>query len=108
MSDERIVEARILSLLTLSLTSDLVDPGSDFTYGTDAVVIPEYIATALQDTAECSRSPELRRLAQLGLAISNGVRLPLSLDNRWILNPPDAIGHFLLRFPCTGNFHQCL
>ncbi|KAJ7137868.1 hypothetical protein C8R44DRAFT_766380 [Mycena epipterygia] len=71
MSDERSVEARLLAILTLNPAS-LIDHSADSAYWSDSseAVVPEHITAALQNTAEFSHSPELRRLARLGLAIS--------------------------------------
>lgn len=76
MSDERSVEARLLAFLTLNPAS-LIDHSADSAYWSDSseAVVPEHITAALQNAAEFSHSPELRRLARLGLAISKKVRI---------------------------------
>ncbi|KAF8205581.1 hypothetical protein K438DRAFT_2014494, partial [Mycena galopus ATCC 62051] len=85
VSDERSVEAQLLGLLNLSLGYNLIDPITDSSCCAE-VDIPEYITTILQNTAECSPSFDLRRLARLGLAVSSRTRTgsfsfnPLALE----------------------------
>ncbi|KAJ7811615.1 hypothetical protein B0H14DRAFT_2859496 [Mycena olivaceomarginata] len=70
MSDERSVEARLLSLLGLSLNSNLVDPNTDSSHYIEAE-IPQHITSNLRNTADRSPSFELCHLARLGLSISS-------------------------------------
>ncbi|KAJ6531143.1 hypothetical protein B0H19DRAFT_471049 [Mycena capillaripes] len=79
MSDERSVEARILSLLTLSLSSNFVDPIVNSSNA--VVVIPTYVTDGLRDTTEFSPRLELRRLARLGLVISDRTQTDNSCFN---------------------------
>ncbi|KAJ6531577.1 hypothetical protein DFH09DRAFT_1182825 [Mycena vulgaris] len=71
MSDERSVEARLLSILALNFTN-LVGSSTDSSYWSNAseVVVPEHITASLQTTAEFPASTEVRRLAMLGMSIS--------------------------------------
>ncbi|KAJ7193882.1 hypothetical protein GGX14DRAFT_405242 [Mycena pura] len=73
MSDERSVEAHLLSLLTWSLREHLIDLGADSSCcnGSLDAVVPGHIVAVLQRTAECYPNPVYRRLAQLALAISD-------------------------------------
>jgi hypothetical protein len=74
MSDERSVEARLLTLLASSFSSSLIDARPDSSYwspsDTSEPVVPEHITAALQNTVDLSPNVELRRVARLGLIIS--------------------------------------
>ncbi|KAJ7772965.1 hypothetical protein DFH07DRAFT_802061 [Mycena maculata] len=73
MSDERNVEARLLSILSSNLASSLIDRGVDSWRGSSVsqTRTPEYILAAFLNTAEFSPCAELRHVARLGLGISN-------------------------------------
>ncbi|KAJ6622885.1 hypothetical protein B0H10DRAFT_863135 [Mycena sp. CBHHK59/15] len=71
MSDERSVEARLLTLLTLGFASGLTDTRAESLCwrDTSGPAVPQHIVEHIQDTADFSSNPSLRRLARLGLAV---------------------------------------
>ncbi|KAJ7073929.1 hypothetical protein C8F01DRAFT_1360678 [Mycena amicta] len=76
MSEERNVEARLLSLLSWTVRGLLIDRSdtsfdSNSTTETIIATIPSHILIGLRDTAELSPNIEHSRLAQLALSISD-------------------------------------